>query len=500
MIDKGRDGFYHPADEAELTQLILRAKSEGLKIRVRGSAHSVPAAIYTGNFKEPPPDEPGLNVMLDRLNRIEFDDAKMQVKVQGGCHFGKDPFDPAKSSTVKNSLVYQLQEHGWALPATGGIIHQTMGGFLSTGSSGGSLQYSLSAAIVAIELIDGSGNHREFRRSEDDDDPFFAVGVSMGLLGVITSVTFQCEPTFNIEGTETTTSYERCAYELFSAKASNKPTLAEFFRTGEYGRCMWWPQNGIRKIIIWQASRLKGAPKEPFPQPYHEFLAFPGKSTRIFNTVIGMLMWTFRGLNPPGPKSRVGRLFNSIVVARLFTLMARIFMAGAITPPQEFREAWGDGLPMDNRVDYNWMPTEFSEMWVPVDQTMQVMETLRDYYKRNPISKVGNYTVEIYPTPRSRFWLSAAYQEDVVKFDMFWFGKNEGNPAEVFYPQFWEIMMPFQCRFHWGKYMPIAPDYLREQYPRWEQFMALRQEMDPHQVFVTNYWRERLGIRPAPLV
>jgi D-arabinono-1,4-lactone oxidase len=67
------------------------------------------------------------------------------------------------------------------------------------------------------------------------------------------------------------------------------------------------------------------------------------------------------------------------------------------------------------------------------------MAALRDHYEHNDISRVGTYSVEIYATPRSRFWLSPAYQQDVVKFDMFWFGKNKGDPAKVFYPQFWEI-------------------------------------------------------------
>ena len=87
-----------------------------------------------------------------------------------------------------------------------------------------------------------------------------------------------------------------------------------------------------------------------------------------------------------------------------------------------------------------------------------------------------------------------AYQEDVVKFDMFWFGKNSGDPARDFYPQFWAIMQRLDCRFHWGKYMPIDPVYLRARYRRWDDFMRLRQELDPDQVFVTDYWRARLGI------
>jgi hypothetical protein len=161
---------------------------------------------------------------------------------------------------------------------------------------------------------------------------------------------------------------------------------------------------------------------------------------------------------------------------------------------QEFREAWLDGIPMDNRVDYKWTPTEFSEMWVPVAKTQEVMRRIRDHFRRGDLNKVGIYCVEIYATPRNDYWLSPAYQEDVVKFDMFWFEKNPGKPAEVFYPQFWELLMPLDCRFHWGKYMPKDPAYMRAHYPKWDAFMALRNQMDPQNVFVTPYWSERLGI------
>jgi hypothetical protein len=318
----------------------------------------------------------------------------------------------------------------------------------------------------------------------------------MGLLGVITSVTFQCEPEFNIEGREITHRYGDAEYELFApVGAASRPTLTDFFKTVEYGRGMWWPQRGIEKIVLWQARRIAGEPQKPFPKRYNEFPAVLG-STLPANVFVGLMMRFFglMHLNPPPPRTLVGRLVNRWLLQPLFRLLANAFLVSGIKGEQRFRENWGDGLPMDNRVDYNWTPTEFSEMWVPVDRTQEVMSALREHYDRSDISKVGTYSVEIYATPRSPFWLSPAYQQDVVKYDMFWFQKNPGDPARDFYPQFWEIMKRFDCRFHWGKYMPIDPAYLRARYPRWDEFMALRQEMDPDQVFVTQYWRDRLGI------
>ena len=88
VIAIGEDGFYHPANETDIRNLILFAKSEGQKIRVRGSAHSVKAAIYAKG------DE-GINLMLDKMAEVKIDKQNMKVTVQAGCHLGRDPYDPS---------------------------------------------------------------------------------------------------------------------------------------------------------------------------------------------------------------------------------------------------------------------------------------------------------------------------------------------------------------------------------------------------------------------
>ncbi|MCI0432092.1 MAG: FAD-binding protein [Gemmatimonadetes bacterium] len=178
--------FYHPANEDEVITLVRKARSEGALLRVQGSGHSVDDAILAG--------APGAHqVLLDRMIGVRFDDATMRVTVQAGCHLGRDPSDPTKTSTWENGLFPQMDAHGWAVPDMGGIIHQSVGGFLSTGSAGGSLFNSIYDAIVAVRLVDGTGRVRTFHRDEGGaDNPFHAVIPSMGLLGVITEVTFQC--------------------------------------------------------------------------------------------------------------------------------------------------------------------------------------------------------------------------------------------------------------------------------------------------------------------
>ena len=143
------------------------------------------------------------------------------------------------------------------------------------------------------------------------------------------------------------------------------------------------------------------------------------------------------------------------------------------------------------------MPVDFTEIWIPLDKSEEVMVALRDFYKKTGYKATGSFNCEIYSAKQSDFWMSPAYERDMIRVDIFWFGYNAGNPAKNYYPQFWDLLMSnrdLSCRFHWGKYMPIAPEYLKRQYPKWDAFMALRDKMDPHKIFLTDYWKERLGI------
>ena len=497
LIERGKDGYYHPSNEDDISEVVKYAVREGLKVRVRGSAHSVDAAIYTGDFRTPPLDDRDLNIYMDKMIDVEFDDEKMQATVQAGCHLGKDPEDPVKTSTIENSLFYQLDERGWAFPDTGGIIHQTVGGFLSTGSSGGSVQHSIGKQIVAMTLVDGTGRPGTLAKTDNEDNPFYAAGVSMGLLGIITSVTFQCVPRYDVIGKETTSKYEDCEIDLFGDGTSGRPSLETFLRETEHTRLMWWPQKGVRKMVVWRARSMRpsdysdetGTPDSFTPKRYHEFPKILG-SQRPAMVFASLLLRCFDRLNPPGPSSWLGKLINKLA-APVYSLIVSAFLGSST---QEFWESWREGLPMDNRVDYDLMPTAFTELWIPLSRTQDVMNKLRRHYEKSGFAATGIYTCEIYPTMSSDYWIGASYHEDVIKIDTFWFEKSKGNPDSDFFPQFWELLKEFDYRLHWGKSLSGDAAYLNPLYPRWDDFMRLRAEMDPHQVFVTDYWRKHLAI------
>ncbi len=274
-MSEDMNGFYHPSNDEEVRELILYAKENGKKIRVRGSAHSVKDAIYTSaDWRK---NDNGIDIMLDKLREVKIDKKNKTVKVQAGCHLGRDPFDPSGTSNLINSLFFQLDQEGLAVPDMGGIIHQTVGGFISTGSAGGSIMHAFGDQIIGIKLIDGNGETHSL--TKESGDLFYAAGISLGLLGIITEVTFSLVENFDIMGEETTTTVDDCKIDLFGNGNADRKSLKDFLTDTEYTRLMWWPQNGLERMVVWEAHKMKpgdynkhtGTKEDFHPKPYLEF-------------------------------------------------------------------------------------------------------------------------------------------------------------------------------------------------------------------------------------
>lgn len=496
------DGFYHPANEEEVVWLVEQAKQQRKVLRVRGAAHSVHAAIFSDSaWSKDEPDPFGINVMLDQMRAIHVDRPNKKVTVQTGVNLGFDLEDPSGTSTWENSLFHRLEQEKLALPDTGGIIHQTVGGFLSTGSSGGSLRHSVGNAIIGIRLVDGTGQIHDLSE-EHRPDEFHAAGVSLGLLGVVIGVIFRCEDAFHVLGQEDITTVEDCWIDLFGPGDNGKPGLEQAFRDTEHLRLLWWPQKGFDRIAVWRGRRMQDSDyneetgsKEKFkPKRYQQFKPTLG-STWLSQKLGGLFFSLIRSWAMPGP---VGGLTRQFLKLALKPVLGIFVAVDGKEGPQKFWGLWMRTLPMDNQTLDELIPTRFTELWIPVEKTEAVMRTLDDHFRRGGFRATGPYACEVYPTPASRFWLSPAYGHDVVKVDMFWFKKNRGDPVELFYPLFWELLQPFGYRLHWGKYLPRdLAKRLPSDFEHWHEFLRIRQRMDPDQVFVSPYWRRHLDI-PFP--
>jgi len=319
VLQREADGCYHPSTEAELASIVRRAHDAGAQLRVMGSTHSVWRAIVTDRFDGPSTPPGDITVVLDRYTRVfeaeidPDDPGGRLVEVQAGCHIGLSPTRPVQARVVErpepsrvraaspwhegsweSSLTAILHHRdGLALPDLGGISHQTVAGFLSTGSCGGTVKWSVHDAIARMRVIDAAGRVAELTPDGDDPDWFRAAGIAMGLCGVISTITFRCVPTFDIVGRETVSATRRAADLDFygDRPGSGLPSLERFLIDTDYARLMWWPQRRFDRLVVWQARRAAFEPRRPL-RPYREIAHFPVASqvaASIVYTVLGNL-------------------------------------------------------------------------------------------------------------------------------------------------------------------------------------------------------------------
>ncbi|CAI2173634.1 17272_t:CDS:2 [Funneliformis geosporum] len=427
-----------PKTEEEIQNIIQDAYNdkEPTIVRVIGAAHSLPSAILTA--KDIPKNTKVKLISLTKFRGVVINDAEQIAIALAGTNLGQDPEN--EDSTIENGLLYQLNQRGYSLPNTGGVIHQTVGGFLSTGSSGGTLIHSLFEAVIGIRIIDGTGKIHDLKISDTDNSKFLAAGVSMGLLGIITKVTFKLGKKFFITGTQTISPIKPLSRDINVGspidifgdgdKDQDIPSLFDYLSNSmdydaEFGRILWWPQDGVDRLTIWKAKKTQKLDGTDLPvNPYELF-------PEVFNSQVPAQLAV----------SLILKLLNIVRSPNKVFKKIATFLYGAFNPIgiQSFQDYWWRGLPMDDKLDIKILPVAFSELWFPLDKIKVIMNELQQLFKNNPES-IGNLFVEIYTAKKSSFWLNPGYETNSVRIGL---NYNLGDPCgtpEAHFNHYWKAL------------------------------------------------------------
>jgi len=515
MIQVGKDGFYHPRNEGEVSELVKYAIKQKIQVRIKGAGQSAPGSILSDT------SDKNINIILNKMRSVKVNRKHKTVTVGAGCHLGYDPY--SKSSTVKNSLYTILEKNQLAIPNIPDAAHQTIGGFISTGSSGATMTYSFLEAILSITIVDGNGKIQTLDKTADLNNPFYGVVVAMGLCGVITSVTLQCVPSFDIIGSERTADMSDTSYDFFGPGKKGHPSLKDHFSKQTFARTLWWPYHTLHRGISWQArvmkkkdytsttgshEKLKTKRYHPvFPKILGSYLPSEAFASTGFTLISSFPNWLYDLIGNSGaeisPVIKAGIQKLEALAPSLYPFLINLYFPknDDKNPPQQFWDRWNGSLPMD-RIEFSnhLMNLDYTELWFPMAKAQKVINTLKEFYDKEGVKATGFYTVEVLAGKSCPFWMSPSYNQDSLRLNFMWFKKGAPEPYK-FYQQFYDLFkekkIPF--RVHWGKYLPNAkgttgPKYMKTQYPKWKQFIKLRKSMDPNNVFLTSYWKEHLGL------
>ncbi|MEX2208702.1 MAG: D-arabinono-1,4-lactone oxidase [Myxococcota bacterium] len=186
-----------PKSEAELCSVVREAASAGETLRVAGTGHSFTPLV----------ESPGTLVSLDDWHGIEsVDAAKHQAVIRAG--------------TVLHALGEPLLAAGLAMRNMGDVDVQALAGAVSTGTHGtGPTLANISSQVFGARLVLASGELLELAPGDVRLD---AARVSLGLLGVFSTVTLQLVPAYRLHERVWKADTETCLAELDANIAAHR--------------------------------------------------------------------------------------------------------------------------------------------------------------------------------------------------------------------------------------------------------------------------------------
>ena len=340
------------------------------------------------------------------------------------------------AGTTYAVLGNELHRRGFALAAMASLPHITVGGAIATGTHGsGDAIGTLSSAVVGLEIVTADGDVRWISRETDSD--FSGWVVALGALGVVTRVRLAIEPTYDVAQTVLTGLSLDAVEEHFDSIFSRATSVSVFTRWRPSADAQWWLK-----------QRCDEAGRSPADEG-ELFGAVPAASAMHPLEELDPINCT-QQLGVPGPWHE------------------RLPHFGA-----QFTPSSGDEIQ--------------AEYLLPRAHAVTAIAAIRQLHE--VITPLLHVT-EIRTMTSDDLWLSPAYGRDTVGIHFTW--HRDERIFEVL-PAIEEIVLPLGARPHWGKVTCATPATITEAYPRFADFRALREQVDPRGLFCSPFVTNLLG-------
>ena len=313
-----------------------------------------------------------------------------------------------------------LHSQGLALHNMGSLPSITVAGATATGTHGsGDRNGNLATAIAAIERVDAAGALMTVARG---DAGFDGMVVGLGAFGIVTRVTLDVQPTFDVR------------------------------------------QDAFADL------------------PWHTVLERLDEIMSAAYSVSLFTKWAGPGVDRLWLKTRMEDSRDLADAARSFGAeAANHTMVYAQDDPASRHHPFGIAGPWSDRLTHTRADREpgsseqiQSEMLVPRGRAVDALHILRAMGERIDPHLV---TSELRTVAADTLWLSASYGHDVVGVHFTW--KKEPNAVDRLTAEIEEKLIPLGGRPHWGKVMHAPAERLATLYPRMGEFRALARRLDP---------------------
>ncbi|MEO9571224.1 MAG: D-arabinono-1,4-lactone oxidase [Polaribacter sp.] len=407
--------LYKVSTEEELQEVVKNSE----KIRVFGNKQSS-ADIASG-----------VETLIDikSYNKIlSYNDSEKTITVQSGIILG--------------DFIEAVEAKGWCIPCLPDINTITIGGALATGTHGTSGQL-LSEYITKCNLILADGSVKEIT---DKDDLINAVRVSLGVLGVLSTITFKCESIYTLhvkEGPENDSVW--------------LPKIKERLKKHDFLRILWIPHTDNGYVITGDKIHPD---KEINENLGAEFLKHRRKASKILYKYTHIFPW-----------------FTSIA--------NKILYRGFFSGTKEYKGSLYQATVTKSRGS----TLELAEWTIGLDDFPKVFEELKTEINKWSNKSFIHIPMDVRFVYKDNTWLSYAYKKDVVTMGCVSRNATTADTYEAF-KSIEKIFLKYGGKPHWAKRFMAKDAELTKVYNKWEDFKTLRRELDPTNKFLNPYLTE----------
>jgi xylitol oxidase len=397
------DNLQTPASVDELQKLVKSSP----KLRALGSRHSF-NSIADSRYEQ---------ISLAHLNDITLNEAAHTVTVGGGVTYSQ--------------LAPWLTGRGYALHNLASLPGITVIGACSTATHGSGVHNgNLATPVAAIEFVAADGSLTRLSR-EKDGDTFLGAVVGLGAVGVVTRVTLDVQPAYQVAQSV----YQDLSFDQLGRN------FDAIFGSG-YSVSVFTDWQGHKATQLWIKRRLAANDPNQWPKEFY-----------------GATQAT-RKLHPL-----------------------------ADHPPESCTDQLGIPGPWYDRLPHfriGQTPSSGQELQteylVPYDRGFQAIlavEKLRDHITPHL------FITELRTIAADNLWMSTAYKRPSLAIHFTW--KPEWPAVHATLPLIEAALEPFEVRPHWGKLFTLAPAHIESRYARLNDFKALVSRFDPQGKFRNQF-------------
>ena len=318
------------------------------------------------------------------------------------------------------------------------IDQQTLAGATATATHGtGANLSALHHYITEMRLMTANGEVLELSR-EKDADFFDAARVSLGALGIVTEFTLRNQPTYRLEKTTWTEPFEDVLNRL--------DELGSEYRNFEF---YYIPYSDLAMCI-----GHKDTDKDIVPRPPSE----DNEGVLQLRDIRDWLSWW------PWARRQVTR--------------------GALkdTPMEYAVDEWYKIYPSERMVRFNEM-----EFHVPQEEGAAAIRAIKERMERD-MPQVF-FPFEFRFIDEDDAWISPFYKRKSCSIAIHrYFEEDHRSYFELMEP----IYRKHGGRAHWGKHNSLTAEDCAALYPKWNDFLEVRRELDPEGKFLNGYLKDLL--------